>query len=40
MYENPGGHGLPPSLLTPMRVSLKFVNFSSVGGCVCNIAVA
>jgi len=33
MYENPGGRG-------PMRVSLIFVYFSSVGGCVCNVAVA
>jgi len=35
MYENPKGRG-------PMRVSLIFVNFSSVGGCgcVCNVAVA
>jgi len=35
MYENPRCRG-------PMRISLIFVNFSSVGGCgcACNVAVA
>jgi len=37
MYENLGGRGPLLPLLTPMRVSLKCINFRSVGGCVATL---